>query len=92
MCHKCDNISCINPHHLFLGTIKENNLDKEMKGRHKGASGERNFGAVLNEDQVKAVRFLHQSGKFSTYKLSSIFQVSRNCISRIVNNKTWRNL
>lgn len=90
VCHKCDNTSCINPNHLFLGTIQDNNLDKEQKGRHKGAVGERNFGAILNEEQVKAIRFLYESGKFSTYKLSNIFQVSRNCISRIINNKTWR--
>lgn len=34
VCHTCDTPSCINPEHLFLGTVAENNQDKINKGRH----------------------------------------------------------
>ena len=34
ICHSCDNPLCINPYHLWAGTVQDNNADKWQKGHY----------------------------------------------------------
>lgn len=49
VCHRCDNPSCCNPSHLFVGTQKDNLGDAKRKGRT--ATGDRN-GSRTRPDRV----------------------------------------
>lgn len=52
--HRCDNRKCINVGHLFLGTRKDNNLDKTTKGRQ--TKGEQVNTAKVSTPAVLAIR------------------------------------
>lgn len=54
VCHSCDNPPCINPDHLFLGSVADNNTDMAEKQRH--AYGEINGRARLSNADVEQIR------------------------------------
>jgi hypothetical protein len=54
--HECDNPSCVNPAHLRIGTVQDNNLDKLLKGRAVAPKGERQAHASLTDEQARQIK------------------------------------
>ena len=93
VCHRCDNPSCVNPDHLFLGTVQDNADDCKMKGResHAGLQGEAHGMAKLSAIEVLEIRRLSSSG-WQRKQVASHFNVSRSTVNQIVRRKTWRSI
>ena len=88
--HKCDNPSCVNPHHLWIGTNADNVRDRHKKGRSNAPTGEKHGASKLTEKDVDSIRNLYAGKKISQKALSEIFDVSRSTIGHIVYGRTWR--
>lgn len=79
VCHKCDNRKCISPAHLFLGTIAENNADRDAKGRK--------FSKLSAGDVVLARRLVADGNTHRS--VAELFGVARSTISLAVSGKNW---
>lgn len=88
--HKCDNPSCVNPDHLFLGTNSDNMADKVAKGReaHVGVKGVAHPRAKLTEEQVTAIRVLSAP----ITHIAAAYGVSPTTIHDIRTRKRWSHI
>lgn len=89
VCHKCDNPSCVNPSHMFLGTQSDNSKDMVSKKRY--AVGQAVGGALSEEDVLKIIE-MYKTGLYKQRTLGRKFGVNASQISRIVNGRRWGHL
>lgn len=91
--HRCDTPACVNPSHLEIGTIADNNRDMIERGRHRYVAhkGEANGSAKLTEADVQAIRatYVPYSDAHNQYVLAAAFGVDRSTIGQIIRRKIW---
>lgn len=99
ICHTCDNPSCVNPDHLFLGTRKDNYVDMVNKGRRRIVvnptnkppvlRGESHGRAKLTEADVLSIRSRVANGE-GVKSLAREFCVHHKTIRRACDGRAWR--
>jgi len=78
-CHHCDNPSCVNPGHIFIGTAQDNIRDSYLKSRRVDR---------LTIAQVKSIRCRIRAGE--RYKaLAKEFGKSVRTIASLSTGDTW---
>ncbi len=94
VCHRCDNPSCIEPSHLFVGTAADNNADKMKKGRSRPGGkphyGSQNGRARLSEQQVAGIRRLVLDYGVTAAAIARSLGVSASAVQRAANGQRWR--
>lgn len=88
--HRCDQRSCVNPRHLFLGTAAENSADMVRKGRQ--ARGARSGPAKLSDASVTEMRALYAAGAMGCRRLAKRFGVDLKTAQDVVRARSWRHL
>jgi hypothetical protein len=55
-------------------------------------TGKRSPSAVLSDDQVKTMRIMYETGRWSFSQLGEVFGVSKRCVGRAISGETYRDL
>ena len=88
--HRCDNPSCVNPRHLFLGTQKDNMRDCASKGRSQ--RGESHAKTTLSESAIIEMRDRFAAGSITMASLAREYGLDPSSVFGIVNRRTWKHI
>jgi hypothetical protein len=94
VCHRCDFPPCVNPDHLFLGTIQDNVDDMRRKGRANPTApahvrrGTEVPQARLNDQLVASARRRAAAGE-GPRAMAADFGVDESVLGRAIRGATW---
>lgn len=92
--HTCDNPSCVNLAHLYVGTHTDNMRDKAQRGRSRnvptGKAHKRPM-AKLSETDARAIKVALMERR-SQREIARLFGVHFATVSDISTGKTWKHI
>lgn len=93
VCHSCDNPSCVNPEHLWLGSCADNVRDRDQKGRFNNGNqkGERNQASKISDADASNIKRLQREG----LRVCDVVQetnISRGIVQSIFLGNTWKHI
>lgn len=93
ICHACDNRRCVNPSHLFIGTVSDNIRDAVKKGYKPRPfpTGENNPLAKITSAIVIAIRASAANAR-TQRDIAKEFGLSQSTVWAIVNRRIWRHI
>ena len=86
--HLCDNPCCVRPGHLTIGTQMENMDDRRSSKRERTLPN-------LTAEDVTAIRYCYQTGRWSQGDLAKMFLGSgagQPAIQRIISGKSYKKI
>lgn len=89
VCHHCDTPLCVNPGHLFLGTVADNNHDTKRKRR--STFGVRNPSAKLSRAEVEEIILRAHAGEVHG-RIAEDYGVGGTAVRNIANRRTWKHV
>jgi hypothetical protein len=91
--HRCDERSCVNPDHLWLGTHADNMRDMIAKGRARqvGHKGSENPQSRLTNAAVAEIRMRVAAGE-KQVRVADSLGVSHQLVSKIVLRRLWSHI
>lgn len=88
--HTCDNRRCVNPNHLRLGTPRENNKDRDIKGRQVSKRGEAHGMSKLRENQAAEIVALRSEINRRVSDFAVRFGVSKTTVRDLLAGRSWK--
>ena len=83
--HACDNPRCVNPHHLSVGSHRDNVLDRVSKKRSFRPIGQLHPHSVLTEEQATAIYLDGRKQRL----IAADYGIRANHVSQIKTGKLW---